>query len=102
MKGEAARLISSISRNAANYNIASALLKDRYENRRGIFQSHLQAIWSQPVLKTESALGLRNLLELTNEHLRALVEFGQPVEPWNAILVFVLTDKMDPVSRKQW
>ena len=102
VKGEAARLFSSISITDANYNIALTLLKDRYENKRSIIQAHLQAIWSQPVLKNESALGLRILLELTNEHLRALVELGQPLEHWNAILVFVLTDKMDPESRKQW
>ena len=102
MKGEAARLISSISITDANYNIALTLLKDRYENKRSIIQAHLQAIWSQLVLKTESALVLRKLLELTNEHLRALVELGQPVEHWSASLVFVLTNKMDPESRKQW
>ena len=101
VKGEAARLISSISITDANYNIALTLLKNQYE-KRSIIQAHLQAIWSQPVLKTESALGLRKFLELTDEHLRALVELGQPVEHWNAILVFVLTDKMDPESRKQW
>ena len=78
------------------------MLKDRYENKRNIIQAHLQAIWSQPVLKTEFALGLRNFLHLTNEHLRALVELSQPVEHWNAIIVFVLTDMIDPESRKQW
>ena len=102
MKGEAARLNSSNSIKDTNYNIALTLLKDRYENKRSIIQAHLQAIRSQPVLKTESALGLRKLLELTNEHLRAPVELGQPVEHWNDILVFVLTEKMDPESRKQW
>ena len=102
VNGEAARLISSISITDANYNIPFALLKDRYENERSIIQAHLQAIWSQPVLKTESAFGLRKLLELSNEHLRTLVELGQQVEHWNATLVFVLTDKMDPESRKQW
>ena len=53
-------------------------------------------------MKNESALGLRKFLELTNEHLGALVELGQPVEHWNAVLVFVLPDKMDPESRKLW
>ena len=41
-------------------------------------------------------------MELTNEHLRAHVELGEPVEHWNAILVFVLTDKKNLESRKQW
>ena len=88
VNGEAPRIISSTSITDANYNIALTLLKDRYENKRSIIQTHLQAYWSQPVLKTESAPGLRKLLELTNEHIRALVELGQPVERWNAILVF--------------
>ena len=93
---EAPKLISSISITDANYNIALTLLKDRYENKRSIVQTHLRAIWSQPVLKTESAPGLRNTLELTNEHIRALVELGQPVERerWNAILD-VCSDRQD-------
>ena len=66
VKGEAARLISSISITDANYNIALTLLKDRYEKKRSIIPAHLQALWSQPVLKTESALRLRKLMELTN------------------------------------
>ena len=95
MKREAARLFSSISITDANYNIALTLLQDRYENKRTILQALLQAIWSQPVLKTELALEFI-------KHLRALVEISQPVEHWNDFLDFVLTDKMDPASRKQW
>ena len=101
-KGEEARLTSSISITYANYNIALTLLKDRYENKRSIIQAHLQAIWSHLFLKTEAAIVLGELLDLTNEHLRALLEIGQPVEHWNAIFVFVLTDKMNTESRKQW
>ena len=78
------------------------LSKNRYEKKRSIILPHLQAIGSQPVSKTESALGLRKHLELTNEHLRALDKLGQPVEHWNAILVFVLTINMDAESCKQW
>ena len=101
-KGEAARLTSSISIADANYNIALALLKNRYKDERSIVQADLQAIWSQPVLKTISALVLRKFLQPTKELLRAFFEFGQPVELWNVILVFVPTHKTDPESRKQW
>ena len=102
LKGDAAKLISSITITDANYTIARQLLQERYENKRSIVQAHLQIIWSQPSMKMESSTGLRKILETTNEHLRALAELGQPVEHWDSFLVFWLTDKMDIESRKQW
>ena len=102
VKGEAAKLISSVTITDSNYKIAWDLLHDRFENRRSIVQAHLQAIWSQSSLRTESSIGLRKLLETTNENLRALKELEQPVDHWDAILVHSLSEKMDPESRKQW
>ena len=88
VKAEAVRLISSTLITDSNYNNALTLLKDRYENKRSIVQAHLQAIWSQPVLKTETSLGLKKRLELTKERLRALVELGQPLEHVKGYLSF--------------
>ena len=102
VKREAAKLISSVTITDQNYEIAWELLHERYENKRSLVQAHLQAIWSQGSLKSESSTGLRKLLETTNENLRALTELGQPVEYWNAIFVHSLSEKMDPESRKQW
>ena len=102
VKGEAGKLISSVTITGYNYEIAWELLHERYENKRSIVQAHLQAIWSQCSLKSESSTGLRKLLETTNENLRALTELGQPVEHCDAILVHSLSEKMDPESRKQW
>ena len=102
VKGDAAKLISSISITDANYSIAIRLLTERYDNKRSIVHAHLKAIWSQSPIKTESASALRKLLETTNEHLRALHELGQPIEHWDPLLVFWLSDKMDSESRKQW
>ena len=53
-------------------------------------------------MRSESATGLRKILETTNEHLRALRELGQPVNHWDAHLIFWLSAKMDQESRKQW
>ena len=80
LKGDAAKLICSVSITDANYAIALGLLTDRYANKRSIVQAHLQSIWSQSSMKVESASGLRKLLEVTNEHLRSLKELGQPTD----------------------
>ena len=65
-------------------------------------QAHLKVIWSQPSIKCESGLGLRKILETTNEHLRALEEVGEPTHAWNSLLIFWITEKLDNESKKQW
>ena len=78
LKGDAAKLESSLMITDANYEIAMTLLRDRYENKRCIMQAHLKVICSQPSMKCESGLGLRKILETTNEHMRASEELGEP------------------------
>ena len=102
IKGDAAKIISSLRITDVNYPIAWQLPKDRYDNTRRIVHAHLQAIWSQSSMKLESGSGLRKLHETTNEHLRALEALGQPVNQWSAVLVFCIADKLDAESRKQW
>ena len=102
VKGEAAKLISSVTITDYNFEIAWKFLHERHENKRSMVQAHLPGIWSQGSLKSESSTGLRKLLETTNENLRAVTELRQPVEHWDAILVHSLSEKMDPESRKQW
>ena len=91
VKREAAKLISSVTISECTYEIAWELLHERYENKKSIVQAHLQAIWSQGSLKSESSTDLKKLLETTNEILRALTERGQPVKYWEAILVHSLS-----------
>ena len=92
-KGDAAKLISSITITDTNYTIAMQLLQERYENKRSIDQARLQLIWSQPSMKLESSSGLRKILETTNEHLRAQAKLGQPVQYCDSFLVFWLAEK---------
>ena len=94
VKGDAAKLIRSITITDTKYTIAMQLLQERYENKRSILQAHLQIIWSHSSMKMESSSGLRKILETTNQHLRYLAELGQPVEHWDSLLVFWLAKKI--------
>ena len=100
--GDAAKLIASVTITDANYSIAMKLLHERYENKRCIVQAHLKAIWTQPSMRSESAVGLRKILETTNEHLRALAELGEPIDSWDSLLIFWIIERLDSESRKQW
>ena len=85
----------------AIYEIALTLLRDWYKNNRCIVQAHLKVRWSQPSMKCESGLGLRKILETTNEYFRALEELGEPIHAWNSLLMFWITEKLDNESKKQ-
>ncbi|CAG7729883.1 unnamed protein product, partial [Allacma fusca] len=59
-------------------------------------------IWSQPAITTESPNALRTLVDTTNECVSSLKILERPVEQWDDILVYLLTQKLDQDSRRQW
>ena len=59
--GDDAKLIASVTIPGANYGIAMKLLNERYENKRCLVQPHLKAIWTQPPMRSKSAVALRKL-----------------------------------------
>ena len=102
LKGDAAQIVSSLLVTDTNYDIAKRKLEERYNNKRSIVKAHLASIHALPAIKKESSVGLRKLLESTNEHVQALEALGLPVNHWDAILVYWLLEKLDAESRKQF
>lgn len=102
LTGEAATLIQSFDVTDANYVEAWSILKTRYQNERFLIQSHLQSLFSQQQLREESSPRLRNLIDHTNKCVRALQLMGLPTDDWDSFLVFIVTDRMDSDSRRQW
>ena len=102
LKSDAAQIISSLLVTDGNYHIAKRKLEERYNNKRSIVKAHLTAINALPVLKKESSVELRKLLESTNEHVQALEALMLPVDQWGAILVYWVLEKLDAESRKQF
>ena len=102
LKGDAAQIVSSLLVTDTNYDIAKRKLEERYNNKRSIVKAHLASIHALPLIKKESSVELRKLLESTNEHVQALEALRLPVNHWNAILVYWLLEKLDAESRKQF
>ncbi|GFX26644.1 uncharacterized protein TNCV_4536541 [Trichonephila clavipes] len=65
VKGEAATLLQSIQITNDNYKKAWNALTERYENEAEIINAALNKLVSQPILKQESASGLRKLITVT-------------------------------------
>lgn len=102
LEGEALHLIQSLEITDNNYKIAWDLLKERYENKRIIINSHLKSLFDLPVLTKENATALRRFLDTFNKDIRALKTLGQPVSQWDSILIHLLVSKLDFSSKREW
>ena len=100
---EAAKLISDISLTDNNFNVAwTALNNNRYENERVIIDAHLNRFCSIPNVTFNSIIGLKQLRADSFESTNALRVLKCPVDEWNNILVHLLTQKLDKLSRQEW
>ena len=72
LKGEAFKVVSSLSITDDNYPIACGLIRERYENKRCILRTRFQALYNYPTLRTEHSTALRKLHTVMHEHTSAL------------------------------
>lgn len=83
----------------ANHDIALKRLKQRYENKSMIIQSHIRAILDCPQVESTSAGELQSLHSRVASHTAALEALGQPVVQW---LVTIILRKLDHATAQEW
>lgn len=101
LTGEAEHLLRQFQVTEANYVKAWKVLCDRYDNKRVLLNIQLKTLLNQPVAK-ETALGLRNLLDTTNECLQSLENLGIVTESWDPILVYLLSQRLPEDTHVLW
>ncbi|XP_024872888.1 uncharacterized protein LOC112455302 [Temnothorax curvispinosus] len=103
LKGRAAECIANIAVTADNFEIAWQTLTMRYENKRRSLNAHLSSILNLSVLSRESASELRALNDKVNVAIASLENLKRrPDDLWNDMLVHIVAQKLDPVTRKAW
>lgn len=102
LKGDAAEVISSLEVSTENYEIAWALLLERYENKTLLINNHVKALFNLTVITKENYTALRTMLDTISKHLRALEVLGQPVSHWDTLLIYLVASKLDPATRRDW
>lgn len=102
LKKDAESLVQSLEITNDNYSVAWDLLKNRYENKKLIIRKHVQAIFEIPKVTKESASSLRNLLDCTLKNLRVLKQLGQPTDQWDTLIIFIISNNLDSVTRRDW
>lgn len=102
LKGEACKVLSSLSVSDANYETAWKLLTERYENKKAIIHSHVKAIFELSSINKDAHSLLRIFLDDFLSHYRSLENLGEGVEHWHTVLIYLLTTKLDNTSRREW
>ncbi|EZA62820.1 hypothetical protein X777_01850 [Ooceraea biroi] len=99
---DAAKVISSLEISDANYGVVWRFLKERYDNKRVIVQTHLRAIVELPVMSKENASDLRQIADGAARHVHALKALKRPTDSWDDLLVYILSSKLDPATVREW
>ncbi|XP_064292652.1 uncharacterized protein LOC135309907 [Plodia interpunctella] len=99
---EAAALLRHIQITDTNYALAWEALQRRYGNKRLIVNSLLKRFFMQKKCSTQTASQLKSLLDTTNEILNSLQNLDITTGSWDPLIVFLVVQKLDPESHKEW
>ncbi|XP_041980961.1 uncharacterized protein LOC121734417 [Aricia agestis] len=98
----AALVIKSIEFTSQNYEVAWDLLCQRYDNKKILINNHLKALFKIDPITKESHKSLRYIIDTVTKNLRALETLGQPIDNWDALIIYMVSTKLDPVSSSKW
>lgn len=100
--GEAAALLKHIQITDTNYKQAWDTLKKRFGNKRLIVNSLLKRLFAQRKCTAQTAAQLKCLLDTTNEIMNSLQNLDVPIDSWDPIIIFLVVQKLDSESHKEW
>lgn len=102
LEGSASVVIKSIEFSSSNYNVAWNLLCERYNNKNILINNHLKALFNFEAINRESFKALRFIIDHFSKHLRALESLGQPTDKWDALIIFIVSSKLDTNTSRKW
>lgn len=102
LRGEALKIISSLTTTEENFDIAWEMLIKRYDNRKLILRHHVAQIVEIPDIKRQNSHSLRNLIDQAELNLKILKNQGVPTDTWDVLLIHILSSKLDSQTRQEW
>ncbi|KAJ8971038.1 hypothetical protein NQ317_008710 [Molorchus minor] len=98
----AALVIKSLEISSANYEVAWNALLERYDNNKLLIHNHIKSLFNGEIILKESSSGIRKLIDDFSKNLRALEQLQQPVKEWDALLVYIISTKLDNTTLREW
>lgn len=100
--GEALQEISSIEMTAANYRIAWTTLKKRYENKKLILKTHLDAIFAVEPVRKECFEALNHVVSSFDKNIQMIDKLGIDTKNWSVLMAYILCLKLDATTLRNW
>lgn len=102
LEADASKFIQSLEFTAENYTTAWEILGNKFNNSKLLVHNHIISIFDPEQLTKESSALLRQLINSIYKHLRALETLKQPTIHWDALLIFIITTKLDKTTAREW
>ncbi|XP_055590095.1 uncharacterized protein LOC129742245 [Uranotaenia lowii] len=102
LKGEAAKLVESLTITSGNYTIAWDTITKRYSNEYLLKKRHLQALMEFPRIEKESAGQIHGLVDEFDHRLKILKQLGENTDYWGAMIVHWMCSKLDSRTLQLW
>lgn len=102
LTGEALNLLREYSTTEANYEEAWKQLIRRYNNKRYNCNAILRNLFAIRKVQSESASGVRYLLDTTSTCIKSLQNIGITTDSWDVLIIYLVVSKLDVDSIKQW
>lgn len=101
LKDEPLKLIDTLAVTNENFATAINILKNRYENKNSVINSHLLNLLDTPAITKCNAQNLRDFVTNCKRNVESLKNLNLSFEElWNLIIVHLLERKLDFVSKK--
>ncbi|KAJ8910202.1 hypothetical protein NQ315_014373 [Exocentrus adspersus] len=102
LKGEAAEVLRDMHIAEDSYEIAWQSLLDRYEDEEELISHYLDTLTSIPAASKESSSHIRQIHDTMTRSLRALERLGEPTQSWDTLVIYLISDKLDSISKRKW
>lgn len=102
LQGEAFQKVRHLPMVQGSYNRAWDILKKTYDKERTIINANLRRVFDLEIMVKESAEALTKMLDVTNECIATVNSYGINTDTWDAMLIFILTQRLDENSIQYW
>lgn len=102
LSGDARKLIQHYDVADANYEAAWDKIKQRYDNKNFLINTHLKALIHRPSQSNESAYALRNVIDSVTDSLNGLRTLEVPTENWDPIIIYILIETLPAETHSAW
>ncbi|XP_076166245.1 uncharacterized protein LOC143146120 [Ptiloglossa arizonensis] len=102
LSGAAARAIESFSVSAANYELAWARLREKYDDPRLLVNHHIQSLLEIEPTRRQDGKSLSEFADRAVNNMRALGSLLEPAGHLDAVVNAALAKRLDVDSRDEW